>query len=257
MHKRVWLTMLDKDEQRAKELYQTTTQYGLEADGHFWVNDMQRMAWAGAADSLAEPTTGLWLIAGRPESLNSPETRCGLSLLALTVQGRRGALPSVLVLPLGDSPDTALPTAFADAEILDPHGTIGPKLPARANRPAQPLFSEYRLAVHPLPGIGVWFEVGPAPGATWNGALFGVDQGEITAHGVGPAGQVPQRTVLQYQMRGLTLESASTQYTAWAVHNPLTETESYYLHSTGTPQRIVFGPFADTDAQDMFHCQLG
>lgn len=249
--------MLEKDEQQAKELFQTVKRYGLEADGHFWVDDLDKMAWAGALDKLAEENAGLWLIAGNAESLNREKTRYGLSMLSLALTGRKqGLLPAILVLPREEVKDLALPTALASAEVLDSQSKIGPKLAAKANMPQTRMDMEYRIGVHPLPGLGQWFEIGPARGQQWSGAMFGLDEGEITAHGVGPAGQIPEKTVLEYQMRGITLESEGKQFSAWAVKNSLAETDSYYLQVTGMPKKLLFGSFSEESGTELFGMSL-
>ncbi|MFO8032553.1 MAG: hypothetical protein R6U22_08420 [Desulfohalobiaceae bacterium] len=257
MKKSVWLTVLEKDEAWAKELFQSIKHYGLEAEGHFWVDDLQKMAWAGALDSLAKDDLGLWLIAGKAESLAKETVRYGLSLLTLALTGRRqGYLPSIMILPSAELKDKDLPTALAGAEVLDPQAKLGPKLAARANMPGSRMDSAYRLTVHPLTGLGPWFEIGPAPGDEWSGAMFGLDSGEISAHGVGQSGKVPEKAVLEYQMQGATLEVAQKQFTAWAVKNKLTERDSYYLQVKGMPQELLFGSFSEGQDVEMFRFKL-
>ncbi|MFW6177226.1 MAG: hypothetical protein ACOC43_02545 [Desulfohalobiaceae bacterium] len=257
MKKSVWLTLLEKDESWAKELYQSIKQYGLQAEGHFWVDDLEKMAWAGALDSLAKDNLGLWLIAGKAESLAQESVRYGLSLLTLALSGRRqGYLPSIMIMPRSELNDEALPTALAGSEVLDPQAKLGPKLAARANMPGSRVDSAYRLTVHPLTGLGPWFELGPAPGDEWSGAMFGLDSGEIRAHGVGQAGKVPEKAVLEYQMQGITLQADQKQFTAWAVKNKLTNSDSYYLQVKGMPQEILFGSFSEGQDAEMFRLKL-
>jgi len=256
MKKRVWLTMLDKDEERAKGLFHSVSGYGLDADGHFWVDDTDKMAWASPLDSLTDQGTGLWLIAGREESFNRAETRYGLAMLALALEGRRGDGLPILLLPQGELDAAHLPTPLADAEVLESPSGLGPKLAARANTPRSVPDRGYRATVHPLPGLGQWFEVGPAAGHQWSGAMLGVDRGEITAHGVGPAGKVPESAVLEYQMQGITLETGGEQLTAWAVKNALGEADSYYVQVSGMPQSLLFGSFSEGEEAEMFRLSL-
>jgi hypothetical protein len=255
MKKRVWLTMLEKDEERAKGLFAAVTRYGLAADGHFWVDDLDKMAWAAPLDSLASEDVGLWLVAGKGESFARTETRYGLAMLALAAEGRRQGLP-ILLLPQGDFDPASLPTPLAGAEIMASETGLGPKSAAKANLPPSRPEREYRATVRPLPGLGQWFEVGPAEGHDWAGAMFGLDQGEIAAHGVGPSGKVPEKTVLEYQMRGLTLETGGAEFTAWAVKNALTDKDSYYVQVKGTPETLLFGSFSEEDDAEMFRMTL-
>ncbi|MFP4257870.1 MAG: hypothetical protein ACLFRE_02610 [Desulfovermiculus sp.] len=256
MKKRIWLTMLENDEQTAQRLYQTITRYGLDADGHFWVDDLENMAWSGPMQSLSEPATAMWLISAQGEGLSRLETRYGLSLLALAVQGRRALPLPILLLVPEEKDQPALPTPLAGAEVLNQEAGLGPKLAARANMPPPEQNTEYRFTVHPLPGLGQWLEVGPARAQVWAGSLLGLDQGRITAHGVGPAGKVPERTVLEYQMQDMTLEAGGEEFTAWAVHNRLTDAESYYVQIKGMPGSLLFGGLPDGDSGELYRLQL-
>jgi len=60
--------------------------YGLDANGHFWVDDMKHMAWKSPVENLVEPATILWVIMGSEKELETASVRYGLGLLALTVQ---------------------------------------------------------------------------------------------------------------------------------------------------------------------------
>lgn len=251
--KSIWITALDKDEAAAKELFDTARRYGLETGGHFWIDDLKNMAWAGAAPELLKPGAALWIIGGRLEQLRSPQCRFGLSMLALLLHARKGHGFPILVAPYdgGLSPDD-LPTPLKGAEVVT-KTQLGAKVAAKANMPMKNIQADYRLGLYPLPGLGLWFEVGPATGV-WNGAIFGLAGGEdaaIDAHGVGPAGKLPERAVLEYPMQGLTLQAGEREYTAWAVKNQLGENDSYYLRVRGAPASLLFGELPEADDADM------
>lgn len=255
--KRIWITALDKDEAGVQRLMASVKNYGLAAGGHFWVDDLAKLAWAGAKEELAHPDTGAWVILASPGTLAKPQVRQGLALLALDRQSRKGALPIFLVghdaPPATEGLPTPLRTATA-CKLEDP--ALPVKLVAAANRPQAPNGADYRLALYPTQGLGLWFEVGPAPDHTWSGALFGASAGAIDAHGVGPKGRLPDRCTLEFPMKGLQLDLGGAVHTAWAVRNALDADASYYLRVADLGGSIVFGPFPEGDAADLYRIQL-
>ena len=94
MKKVAWITVLNKEanEAPAKLLYQTVARYGLAPAGHFWQDDLDKMAWSGSLEDLVKKDTGVWIILGSAEDLAVESVRYGLSLLTLAVQaaGARG-----------------------------------------------------------------------------------------------------------------------------------------------------------------------
>ncbi len=237
MKKTVWITVLDHDEEKARELYQSMSTYGLDAQGHFWTDDLEKMTWAGAREDLMRKETALWLIAGTAKSFESESVRYGLSMLAVSVHAMRGHGFPILIAPRdGEINVESLPTPLKSAEVLPASGSsIGPKIVAKANMPIKKVHAEYRMDVYALPGAGQWFEVGPDAGHSWKGVMFGVLDGEISAHGVGAKGQIPEKCVLEYQQQGLKLQMGEKEYVAWAVQNEISENDSYYIGVKGSP----------------------
>lgn len=232
--KRIWVTSLTRDEARVQGVMAGLKRYGLAPDGHFWVDDLPRVAWYGVADDVAGCDG--WLILCDAEAMARVSVRQGLSLLALAVAHRRH-LP-VWVLGPNWRPGTLL----ADAQHLDETGSWPVKVVAGVNRPGPAPQRPYRLNSFGDAQVGCWLEVGPAAG-TWSGALLGVDAGEIDQHAVGRPGKLPDRCTVEYAMKGLRLESGGTEYTAWALKNHLGEDDSYFVRVRGdTPSAIAFGP---------------
>ena len=252
--KNVWITALEKDENTAKELFQTITRYGLNAGGHFWTDDLEKMEWAGAISELSKKETALWIITGKAESLAAENVRYGLSLLAVAVHAQKGhGFPIFLVLTEGEIEPETLPTPLKGIDVLSASSSgFGAKVTAQANMPVKKVELEYRLDIHALPGIGQWFEIGPARGHTWQGAMFGVDAGEINFHGVGPSGRLPDKATLNYPMQGLKLKVGDTDYTAWAVKNDLNERSSYFVRVKDYPGSILLGSFSEDDDAEAY-----
>jgi len=251
--KKIWITALDNDQQAVQKLMTTLKAYGLDVNGHFWVDDLARMAWSEAAGELLAKETALWIIMGKAESFQDIAVRKGLSLLAMSIQSSRGHGFPIFVLPFpGEMTADLLPIPLRGAEIFSlASASVGPKVVAAANLPLKAVETPYRLNIHALPGIGLWFEIGPAKGIEWGGALFGVCGAEIDAHGVGPAKGIPERAVLEYPIKGMKVRFGEDEYTAWALQNRLDEGSSYYVRVKGTPEKILFGPYAESNEAEV------
>lgn len=257
--KKVWITALSQGSQeQIQNLSQMLAGFGLAVDGHFWADDNANMVWAGPKDVLTEADTRVWLILSTKEELEKPAVRLGLSLLALVVQEKRGHSFPIVLAHDGHAPSPDdLPTPLAGALILaaqDP--AIGPKLVAKANVNPRPVPTDYRLKVYPMMQFGLWIEVGPTGGEPWAGALFGVAGGEIDSVGVGKAGSLPQKAVLEFPMKDMKVELGGKPYTAWAVRNVFDRDDSFFIRILGEPEAVVFGPLGDTDAPELFTLRL-
>ena len=253
MTKSVWMTSVVPSEDPARKIASTLPAYGLKVKGHFWEDDLEKMAWVAARGELIEPSVALWLILSSGERLSVPSIRYGLSLLAIAAQARQGlSFPVVLLLTDGAqvSPET-LPTPLKGCDVFslsDPG--LGAKLVAKAHTPAGAVASEYRLDAYGNPQIGQWFEVGSRMDA-WSGAIFGVSGGEIAFHGVGPMGSLPSHSVLNFPTKGMKLTLGEKEYVAWAVRNDLDPRTSYFVKVTGFPDSILFGPFPSGEIADV------
>ena len=251
--KKVWITSLVKNEEQVSKILSTAKQYGLDANGHFWTDDLKHMAWQAPKDSIIESETTVWAIMGSEKELDTESVRFGITLLALAVQAVKGHGFHILwIVTEGNVDPEKLPTPLKDAEVMNQaDSTLGAKLVARANTPASKIDTDYRFDVHANPGFGVWVEIGPGKGQEWNGALLGVNGADIDAHGVGEKGTLPQKAVLEYPVKGMKLTLGEKEYTAWAVQNKLDETLSYYIRVQGMPKSLLFGPYAQDEEAEV------
>ena len=96
--KTIWLTSLGSSQDTVKKLMSQMKTYGLEVKGHFWKDDLKKMAWISARDDLMDPKISLWAILGSEEELLNPDIRYGLSLLAITTQAQKGLYFPFLIL---------------------------------------------------------------------------------------------------------------------------------------------------------------
>jgi hypothetical protein len=157
-----------------------------------------------------------------------------------------------MILTEKDFSASLLPMALKDAEIkpVADASVLGAKIAARSGMPVKGVETPYHLYVHGLPGIGLWFEVGPAGAVDWSGAFFGVHDAEIDFHGVGSAGSIPERAVLEYPVKGIKMMLEEKEITAWGIQNRLDASSSYYVRVQGEPDTILFGPYPDGDELD-------
>ncbi|HEU19950.1 MAG TPA: hypothetical protein ENO00_11360 [Deltaproteobacteria bacterium] len=255
--KKVWITSLGRNQEKVQSTMAMLKKYALDANGHFWIDDLKKMVWLSARDELIKRDTVAWIILSSGPELEAESVRYGLSLLALSMQAARGHGIPVIFLHDGEvlSHDK-LPTPFRGAEIFTVgNPAVGAKLVAMAHMPVKRIETDYRLDVIAMPRIGQWFEVGPF-NAVWKGSMFGVHGGEIDFHGVGPKGQLPEKAVLEYPTEGLKLSAGEVEYTAWAVQNELSGDSSYYIRVQGEPSSILFGPLAEENSGDVYILNL-
>ena len=243
MQKRVWITSMSKDQTATTGLLQLAKKYGLAPDGHFWVNEMDKMAWQAPLENLLAKDTTLWVISTTKKDLEEESVRYGLSLLCLSLQHVKGIGFPIFFVTSDDTLSTdSLPTPFKGCDVLkSDNKSLGAKMVARANTPTKKIPADYRINIHANPSYGIWYELGPAKGHVWNGVLAGGLKSEVNAHGVGPKGDLPLKTTLEYQMQGLKLELGEDEYTAWAVKNTIDENTSYFVRYAKAPGTILFG----------------
>ncbi len=250
--KKIWITALDRDFEAVQKLMTTLKSYGLDAGGHFWVDDIKRMSWTAPLEELQAKETALWIIMGLPDQFKASTIRFGLSMIAVSIQFRKGVGFPIMVLTEGELPADSLPTPLKGAEIhLLTGPALGATVTARASMPVKGIETGYHFNVHGLPDIGLWFEIGPAGALDWQGALFGVHGAEIDFHGVGQAGGIPERAVLEYPVKGMKIKLGDREFTAWAVQNRLDGASSYYIRVQGEPDTIIFGPYTGDDEAEM------
>jgi len=256
--KSVWISSLAVPEKEVRALMQKLKTYGLDPSGHQWSGENQAMAWMGPKARLCDDNCAFWAIMGSHEALRNPETRYGLSLLALCVQARRGPAFPVVVLQTDRSPLTVedLPTPLQRALILYAADDATPaKLVAKAHAKLPDLQAAYHFDMVGDPQLGQWFAVHPSQGV-WPGIIFGVDGGQIKVQAVGPAGGLPTTSTLNYPMQGIRLDMGGTEFIAWATRNEVNPDTAYYIKVEGFPKTLVFGAFSEESEAEMFVIKL-
>ncbi|MDY7033306.1 MAG: hypothetical protein SVY10_15545 [Thermodesulfobacteriota bacterium] len=256
--KKVWLTSLSSSNETVTKLISHLKTYGLEANGHFWEDNLEELAWIKARDRLIDSSIIFWAILASDENLNTPTIRYGLSLLTIAVQAQRElSFPIFIIQTEGEdlSPDT-LTTVLKGVDVLSASDTsLGAKLVAKTHAPPKEISPEYRLNIHGNAHIGQWFEVGPY-NLPWSGAIFGVNCGEITFHAVGPKGSLPKDSVLNYPMKGMRLILDEKEYVAWSVQNEVDFQTSYFVKVKGFPKSVIFGSYSTEKEAELSFIEL-
>ena len=256
--KKVWLTSLEKSEEHVKQIMSALKGYGLDVQGHFWTDELEKMAWIGPRDVMLDKDLAVWVILATPETLSSPNIRYGLSLLTLTVQAQRGLGFPIMILLSGGEPISPgqLTTPLHGADIVAADNpAFGAKIVAKVHAPGKKAATEYRLDCYGNPQIGQWFEIGPVS-STWKGALFGVTGANITFQAVGEKGQLPEKSTLNYPIQDMQLSLGDKEYIAWAVQNELEPDSSYFIKVEGYPESILFGEYSQEEEADVFVVSL-
>lgn len=249
--KSIWITAFQDDNGLVQNLMQLAGKYGLGADGSFWQDDLAKMMWMSVREKLKDKSISLWVIAGNEQVL-TPEVRYGLTLLMLSIKQEKPELPVLWIDSSSKMERTLLPSIFADTPFLAADSTsIGAKFAAMANMPAKNKAHPFRLKLYANPAFGIWLETGPVSGTEWKGTILGLDEGEIKAHGVGSAGQLPDKCMLEYPSEGIELQSGETSYIAWAVQNSIGESSSYFVKIDGIPKAILFGELPQGEEADL------
>jgi len=243
--KTVWISALAQHQPRVAAITAQLKRYGLQSRGHFWQDAADKVGWRPAFSALQEARADLWLILADADELAKPGVRYGLSLMAAALRQARGAAFPVVVL--WNTAPTPLPLLLQNALSLEESTpSWQAKIVARANVPPKAAPADYRLDVHGDERLGQWFEIGPREGG-WDGVVFGITgaDAEIDFQATGPAGSLPEKTVLEFAQQGLQLQVADAEFRAWAVRNRIDAGTSYYARVKGCPDAILFMPYAD------------
>ena len=256
--KKLWITAMVSAKDKISQLTAVVKKFGLAMEGHIWEDDNQKMPWIQAKDAVTHPDIGLWAIVVSGEDLESPSITYGLSMLAVIVQAERGSGFPILLLQAGGEPidPAALPTPLQAVDVLPLEDSgLGAKLVARVHGTHKTMDLEYLLNIHGNDQVGQWFELRPQH-ESWPGVIFGAAGAEIAFQAVGPRGKLPEKSVLEYPVQGIQLGLGEKEVVAWSVRNELDAQTAYYAKVEGSPDAIVFGPYTEGQAADLFVVSL-
>ena len=260
--KTIWLTSLCDDKEDIKGLMTRMKPYGIEIQGHFWQNDLKKIAWINPLDELLNKNIAVWIISGSEKELLEPDLRYGLSMLAISLQAQRGlGFPIVILQTTGNLLSANdLPTPLKNADVLSatdsgPGAKLGAKLVAKVHTPPKKIDAAYHMNIHASEQIGQWIEIRPV-NDIWPGVIFGVVGAKISFQAVGPQGKLPDKSILNYPMQGLKINLGDKEYIAWATQNKVDKSTSYFVKVDEFPESILFGPYSTESEAELFIMQL-
>lgn len=252
--RKIWLTVLGDAAPQANAYAQALGKVGLDVVGAKWNDDAQQFPWSVLGVELsAGEKPDAWVVIAPAPALSSKPDRYTLSLAAAVAEDLRGAPLPMFVAGVGVVPKLEeLPPGLRAATLLNAReSSWTAKVIAGLARTRAVSAQDYRFSALGFPGLGQWFEVGPRK-EIWQGAMFGVPADvEITHHGVGKRSHLPERCVLNYPIAGMTVEVGGEPYTAWAVQNPISPDESYFIRVIGMPEKVIFGGHPGTDQSEV------
>ncbi len=230
--------------------------YGMKLKGQKWPMG-EKQAWLASAQEAAGAGAGLILIVSTPEDYQKPDVRRDLALFRLFLQTLvKSPVDGLVILTdpskvsevQSDLPGTAI---LGDFEIVQGTGWQA-KAVARLHAPRKPKWP-VRLGLYAEEKLGVWVEVKPQPSEATSGCLVGVSGNEsnISFHAVGQAGRLPEKSVNEYEMKGIEFESAGQKFTAWALQNTLTPTDAYYVRLEREPDALAIGTMPEGEVSDV------
>ncbi|MDR2386095.1 MAG: hypothetical protein LBE80_00740 [Deltaproteobacteria bacterium] len=199
--------------------------------------------WLGLSTLLEDPSLTAWILAGPYEEF-SPQIISQISLLSLALD--RKPLPiTAIITKLADKSYLELPPILAHLKIFDPLDPYPAKLMAYRFKPPEDLARPFYLKTYASPLIGLWLEVGPNESEKWSGFMLAVTKTLIEVLGVGPRGQIPKKSIVNYPMHGLEGHLGDLKFQASAAKNTLDAETSAYIHLAGPPNHLIVGPYPE------------
>jgi hypothetical protein len=250
----VWGDGLDAE---AQAVAATARQYGLVVKGQRWPTT-EKQAWLASADEAAQANAAVILLVTTPAAFAQPDVRRTLSLFRLSVQTRLARRVDGFVFAYGEPAAPEVEPESAGVAVLGDWATVAPgdrwvaRAVARAHAPSKSNLP-VRLAVFAQERIGVWLEVRPSPAGEIYGCLTGVsgNGAKITFHAVGSAGHLPERTVNEFELKGVTFEAVGHSFEAWGLQNKIASDQSYFVRLDGEPDYLAIATLPDGELSEV------
>lgn len=246
----VWMIILGNVDATARSTAAKLAPYGVTIRGQTWHVD-EPNSWMNHAQSAAQAGAHFVIVTSSSEDYQRPAIRRELSLFRLFLQTlTKSTINGFINLVDPDQADSVV-TYLAGTPILgDWEATMTGQWPARTvarlHAPKQPVWP-VSLGLFAHEKLGTWLQVQPSPGQTASGCLLGVsgNQANISFHAAGPAGCLPERSVNEFELKGLTFSSAGHDFNAWGLQNTLTPEQAYFARLDGEPDLLAISTLPD------------
>ena len=258
-----WLIAWGKDVDPAAQLIAgAARQYGLNVKGQHWPeNDKQ--AWLASGIEAAAANTGIVLLVITHSLFAKPEVRRSIALFRLFLQTRVGRHVDGFVMLQGERVDQPHVPSQA-VGVLDDWLVLGPtdswvaKAVARMHAPGKSALP-IKFSVYAEERLGVWFELRPTGDGVVQGCTAGLagNDSKITFHAVGQSGHLPEKSVNEYEIKGMKFEALGHEFDAWGLQNSLASDQSYFIRVDGEPELLANGPLPGGEVTEMDFVRLG
>ena len=219
--------------------------YGLNANAHLFIDDIDHLSYIQMKNELFSSEISLWAIIF-DEKLYEPSVSYAISLLSIYCQTTLNC--PIVILHKDDVNISYEKLTTSISRLMDSIPLLPnyeSKLVAKVYK-KKPSEIDYRLNFWGNEQIGQWIEIGPA-NVEWDGAMFGINKGQILFQAVGKKGGLPEKSVLNYPIENMQFTMGNNEYTGWALQNKISTDCSYFVKVDGFPDAIVFGPFSQND----------
>lgn len=230
--------------------------YGLTIKGQKWPVG-EKQPWLASAQEAAGAGGQVVIVVASTKDYNNPSLRGELGLFRIMLQTflKQPVSGFVILTDPTNTLDTSPPIGgmniLEDWEVVS--GTTWPaKVIARLHAPRK-LTWPIKIEMIAQENLGVWLSINPKPGSTMKGCMVGVsgNNADISFHAVGPAGKLPERSINEFELKGIEFEFNDLQFKAWALQNTLTSEDAYYVRLEGAPNVIAVGQLPEGEIEDL------
>jgi hypothetical protein len=134
--------------------------------------------------------------------------------------------------------------------VKDPKWAV--KAVARLHLPNKPSLP-YQFRLFAEERLGVWIEIRPHAPEDVKGFLLGVagNESKITFQAVGPSGVLPEKSINEYEIKGMKFDASNLSFEAWGLRNTITAKDSYFARLDGEPDVLAIGSFMNEELEEV------
>ena len=256
----VWIIVIGEEAKIiASPVSASLQHYGLQTKGQFWPIG-EKQAWLASSENAAQENAGLIVVVASQEQYASESIRRDLALFRLNLQSKLKRHIDGFVHLFGEShlkdDSPALKTAtkmsiLGDWTLVEDAKWVA-KAVARLHVPNKPSLP-YQIQLYAQEKIGVWLEIRPRNNMPVSGFILGVagNEAKISFHAVGISGLLPEKTINEYEFKGMKFETAGLEFEAWGLRNQIQVNESYYVRLEGEPNAIAVGSMPGEELEEV------
>lgn len=252
----VWMIVLGDVDTEARTTAAKLAPYGAAIRGQAFDID-QTSWWMSCGRHAAQAGAHFVIVVISFMDYQRPEIRRQLALFRLFLQTLTKSTINGLVHLVGSEQVDSGSTSLPGVPILGDWETVmtdqwPARTVARLHAPKQPAWP-VSLGLFAHEKLGTWLQVQPSPGQTAHGCLLGVSGNEATIsfQAVGQAGCLPERSINELELKGLTFASAGYDFNAWGLQNVLSAEQAYFARLENEPDLLAISTLPDGELSDV------